>query len=404
MKRKLDDWLTSYEEYTSYSEAPASYHTWTGISCIAGALQRKVYIKWPRPIYPNNFIILVGPSGHARKNDAIQEGKVMLKSLTMPIISDDNSPESIIQQLAEDCAITFNDGDRTKVQTTATAFTPELATFTGNRNGKFLVYLTDWYDCADSWERRTKHQGIDTIRGLCFNLLGATAPDWIPYILTEEATGGGFTSRCIFIVEEDKGKIVADPNLLRPSPALKEDLLFDLECINMLTGELKFDEEAYELYTAWYIETMESDQRGDWAIPDPLFRGYCARRATHIKKLCMALSTSRGDSLEISGADWERGLNLLTAAENKMPNVFARVGTAAYVQQTADILAYITQNKKVTKADIMNRFYRSVDGTTLEVVIKVLVDMKKIRVILDIEGEDTRYEYIEDISASLGTS
>ena len=402
MARKLDDWLTGYIEYTENSEAPLSYHVWTGISCIAGALQRKVWINWPVPIYTNNFIILVGPSGHARKNDAIRAGKDILKELAIPFIADDNTPESIIRQLSEDCTGSFFHDGRTYFQTTATAFTPELATFTGNRNSRFLVYLTDWYDSADKWERRTKHEGRDEITGLCFNLLGATAPDWLPYILTEEATGGGFTSRCIFVVEEDKGKIIADPNLNKPSPALRASLVHDIEAISMMMGEMTFDKQGYERYIEWYTDTMERDKAGDWAIADPLFRGYCARRATHIKKIAMCLSASESENMKISLDQFERARALMENAEGKMPKVFSSLGSAVYVKQTTEVLDFIEAHGIVSKGEVMRRFYRSVDSTVLEAVIKVLVDMEKIRV--DITTGDTRYVFIKNLPTSARSS
>jgi hypothetical protein len=398
LTRKLDDWLTGYLDYTENSEAPLSYHVWTGISCIAGALQRKVWINWPLPIYPNQFIILVGPSGHARKNDAIQTGKAFLRGLNIPTIADDNTPESIIQQLAKECEGSYLYEGTARFHTSATAFAPELATFTGNKNSRFLVYLTDWYDSADKWERRTKHEGRDEITGLCFNLLGATAPDWLPYILTEEATGGGFTSRCIFIVESDKGKIIADPNLNKPSSALKERLTHDIEAIQMMIGEFTFDPEGYERYTSWYTDTMERDKEGDWAINDPLFRGYCARRATHVKKIGMCISASEGSSMQISLAHFDRAISLLENAEQKMPKVFSSLGSATYVKQTTEVMEFIRVHGTVSKGEVMRQFYRSVDSTVLEVVIKVLVDMQKIYV--DITTGETKYVYVTDISTT----
>jgi len=33
---------------------------------------------------------------------------------------------------------------------------------------------------------------------MCFNLIGGTAPDWIPHIFTRENIGGGLTSRIMY--------------------------------------------------------------------------------------------------------------------------------------------------------------------------------------------------------------
>ena len=394
MKRKLDDWLTGYIDYTENTESHLSYRIWTGIGVLSGALRRQVWMNWPDPIYPNQYIVLVGPSSQSRKSQAINPGKALLRELTVPVLPDDNTPESIIQYLESKCQDTFYYEGRQFISTTAPAFSTELSVFTGNKNTRFLVYLTDWYDSANRWERQTKHQGYDELIGLCFNLVGATADRWFPYILTEEAIGGGFTSRCMFIVEQDRGKIIADPNLHKPPDKLKQELVFDLEQISMLVGEIKFDTEAYDRYTSWYLQTAEEEGKGTWAVKDPLFRGYCARRATHIKKIAMAISVSEGEDLIITLEQFERAMAIMTAAEDNMSNLFSTFGTANYVGQTTDVMNFIRSHHRVSKSEIMRQFYRSVDSTILEAVIKVLTDMKRVR--LDISSGETIYEYMED--------
>jgi len=63
------DWLKAYLEYSSHSEAPKRMRFWAGVSAVAGALQRRVwidqaYFKW----YPNMYIIFVAPPGVVSKS------------------------------------------------------------------------------------------------------------------------------------------------------------------------------------------------------------------------------------------------------------------------------------------------------------------------------------------------
>src|SRR5574337_2223176 len=83
MPRELEDWLDSYLEYTDNSESPLSYHKWCGLSVIAGALQRHVYLRWGigQVIYPNVYVVLVGQSGRTRKGVALGLGKDLLKEV-----------------------------------------------------------------------------------------------------------------------------------------------------------------------------------------------------------------------------------------------------------------------------------------------------------------------------------
>ena len=63
MGRLLDDWLTTYTEYTSEQESPALFHLWVGTSVIASAMERRCYInRGYYTLYPNLYIVLIGES------------------------------------------------------------------------------------------------------------------------------------------------------------------------------------------------------------------------------------------------------------------------------------------------------------------------------------------------------
>jgi len=146
-KRKLHDWLTSYIKYTENSEAPTSYHAWVGISCIAATLQRHVYmVRGHAKIYANQYIVLVGPSGEARKGEAISIGRDLVESIGIPIIGEDNSQEAIIRDMSLSI-VTFTDKttNQIKTQCAVSCFAEELAVFTGYQNSTLLAYLTNWY-------------------------------------------------------------------------------------------------------------------------------------------------------------------------------------------------------------------------------------------------------------------
>lgn len=394
-KRQLHDWLTSYLKFTENSESPVSFHLWGGVSAISAALQRRVYIKWGHTtLYPNHYIILVGPSGQSRKGEAINIARGLVETLKVPLLGEDNSMESVILDMKNSIS-TYQDKGNGKLtfQCAISAFIEELSVFCGEQNTRFLAYLTNWYDSRNSWKRSTKHQGTDEIMGVCFNLLAATAPDWIPYILPREAIGGGFTSRCLFIVERGKSKIISDPDAIKEPEQLKKSLIHDLEVIYTLSGEMRFDANTREIYKAWYIEQEENIRDGRPAISDQMFQGYMARRAMHLFKLMMVMSVSRGSDMTLIEKDFRRALSMLLLAERRMPQVFSGIGRARYAQETEMILQYIAAQGSVTKAQVMNQFYRQVDDFSFDAVMKVLSAMKVIRVI--IKPGHTVYEYIK---------
>src|SRR5690606_41030710 len=109
-----------------------------------------------------------------------------------------------------------------------------------------------------------KQSGKDHLTGVCFNLLGATAADWLQSILPEEAVGGGFTSRIIFVVEEKKGKIIPEYSVTKEQLELKSALVHDLQQILLMAGEMRFEEKARKAYEAWYLDQeRKMDRRSE---------------------------------------------------------------------------------------------------------------------------------------------
>ena len=89
------DWISAYLKFTENTESPTSYHIWTAIACIAGALQRKCFMQWGlERIYPNMYIVLVGPAGRTRKSVAINIGQDIFKALELPLASESITPEA----------------------------------------------------------------------------------------------------------------------------------------------------------------------------------------------------------------------------------------------------------------------------------------------------------------------
>ena len=251
--RELDDWITTYLKYTEDTEPPKQYHIWTAVSLIAGALQRKVYIKWGfDTIYPNMYIILIGASGRTRKGTAMKIGRDLIKDIGINTSSESITREALIRAMSGTLANFTDASDRTiKFHCSLTAFSEELSVFLGQNDIKFLADLTDWYDSSDNWKYETKNKGSDHIQGVCFNLLGATAPDWLQSILPQEAIGGGFTSRVIFVTALKKEKTIVEPKITPEHKKMRKVLINDLGKISNISGEIVFDDEAKEYYKEW---------------------------------------------------------------------------------------------------------------------------------------------------------
>lgn len=376
MQRQLHDYLSTYLEFTKKSEPPTNYHIWTCLSVIAAAMQRKCYLRWGfKTLYPNLYVVLIGPSG-CRKGTAMNIGKDLLLEINgLKVASESITREALIRDM-KDGSTSFQDpaDPMPKFHSSITVISEELSVFLGQQNVKFLADLTDWFDCSDQWTYRTKGSGTDKIIGICINILGATAPDWLRSILPQEAFGGGFTSRVIFVVEEAKKQIVPDPRIPEEILALRPALIADLEQIANMAGEMIFQEETMAIYTDWYKKQSKSP-----AIKDPHFAGYCERRAIHVLKLSMVLSASRSCDRIITPADFSRALALLESVEPKMPRAFMGLGRAKYSDITSQLYEYLKRVNRASRADLLNKFDVDLDEYTLQLVMKTLEARKVVK-------------------------
>lgn len=401
MARELDNWLDSYLKYTDNTESPISYHTWCGLSVIAGALQRRVYLQWglAETIYPNLYVVLIGPSGRTRKGTAIGIAKSMLKATAgVTVVPESSSGRQAMILAMKRASKNFEDpiDGKIKFHCSVTAFSEELSVFLGQGDIAYLSNLTDWYDSKDDWEYETVGRGKDSLQGLCLNLCGGTAPDWIQSMIPQEALGGGFTSRVIFVVEEKKRKIVPEYVVDAETRELGEKLERDLERIANLSGEMTFDEDGKEAYVNWYIDQDTKLSAGQAAIPDTRFAGYCERRATHLRKLMLVCSASRGDDLKLTKADFLKAKGLMEAVEVNMGRTFGGLGKARTSAETDTVMDFIRSIGTTTRKALLQKFYRDIDPMTLSTVETTLEQAGKIKIKLLVQERDKMYTWIGD--------
>lgn len=369
MARHYPDFLTAYLKYVDKTESPASYHIWTCLSIMGAAMQRRTYLQWGmKTFYPNLYVVLVGPSG-CRKGTAMTIGKDLIKNVNGILVTSESvTREALIRDMREGVNQYVDPTDgQLRYHSSISVFSEELSVFLGQQNIKFLADLTDWFDCPDDWTYRTKGSGTDKIVGICPNILGATAPDWLKSILPSEAFGGGFTSRIIFVVEEEKRQLVSNPHIAPEVMAMREGLINDLQQMALMAGPFLFQTETMEFYEDWYIKQSKKP-----AIRDPLFAGYCERRATHLLKLSMVVSASRSNSRIIYRDDLERALLLLEAIEPKMPRTFLGMGKAKYSEMTALIYDYVKRHGKASSSELLNKFHLDLDEYSMKIICGTL--------------------------------
>lgn len=352
MNRHFPDWLTAYVEYASFGEAPKHMHFWCGVSAIAGALRRKVFIdqayfKW----YPNQYLVLVAPPGIVSKSTTAGIAMKLLKQVpgvkfgpdvvTWPALVTSFAEAKEAYEYAgewhEMCAMTLESS--------------EFGNLLNPQDREMVDLLVSLWDGKQgAFNKKTKHSGSDEIVNPWINMIGCTTPSWIAGNFPEYVIGGGFTSRCLFVYADTKDKFVAYPGLEVPATmkATELKLVQDLEKIGALCGEYRLTPAAIEFGTKWYRHHF--DNRPE-ALDEDRFGGYIARKQTHLHKLAMILSASRGSSMMVDVEDLITANRMISDLEKDMPLVFSKIGRSDASIHAERLAHYIDVRRVVSYSD-----------------------------------------------------
>lgn len=351
------NWLSYYSLYTNESESPDSYHLWTGLSILASAVRRNVWLNQGTYIlYSNLYVILVGPPGRVRKSTSIRLGRRLLLGIEgINFSADSITREELIRQLG-------------KISTTAkqaalTIHSTELSSLIEPSGIKMIQFLTDIFDSDFKWHYATKGQGKDTINNPVLNILAATTPSWIADGLPADVIGHGFTSRVIFIYAEDRRYLRPFPK--EPDANLIKDLQQDLDHISRLEGPFSWGKGTKDSYSAIYDE-IDKNKPDDYRI-----EGFHNRKDIHVLKVAMLLSISESDSLVISPTDVETAYSVLNTIEEAMGKTFSAVGKYDHAVDYERIVAAIADAGEMTSEEIHNRFYAVGDIKAIAMILQM---------------------------------
>lgn len=368
--RLLENWIQAYLAYTGESESPELYHKWVAISSISAVLRRRSFFDMSYfLLYPNMYIVLVGPAGRCKKSTAMRIGRgVFTSTPDIEFSADSTTRERFIQDMQQ----AHKNGE-----SAVTVHSTEFASLLTSSGMDMVVWLTDIFDCPPEWEHKTKIGGTNKIVGPYLNLLGATTPDWIAKAMPLDTIGIGLTSRIIFIYQDTPRRRPWRPKLSPEQLKLREMLVHDLNVIATLNGEFKFTNEADAAYDTWYQGRVEDPN----PTGDPRLNGYYERKPMHLIKLAMIVSASRRDDLMIRIDDFNAAQALFDEAEESMPRVFANVGKnplAVDVEEVHKALI-VHHDKGLAFGELMGMFKHSVRKDELAEVLDTLVMMNVIK-------------------------
>lgn len=337
-------------EYAGYGEAPKYMHFWTGVSVIAGALRRKVwideiYFKW----YPNFYIIFVAPPGVVSKSTTASIGHNLLKQIPGIQYGPDIATWQALVQTFANSKEAFEYNGKLHVMSAISLVASELGNLLDPTDKQMVDLLVKLWD-GEPVRKSTKNNGDDFIENSWINVQACTTPAWVAGNFPEYMIGGGLSSRCLYVYAEKKAKYIAYPSQHVPKgmDEMAEKLVQDLTSISKLTGQYVLTADAIEWGNNWYI-SHSSERHPELA--DERYGGYLARKQSHVHKLAMVLAAATSDKLEITAEHLMLAFTMVTDLEKDMLKVFEKIGKSDTSVYTDRLLTYVKTSGIVTYQD-----------------------------------------------------
>lgn len=196
-------------------------------------------------------------------------------------------------------------------------FPDELGALIHKYDEEFMSGLTTIYD-GDTYSQARRGGDLRLeIKHPLLNFFAGTTPANLIKFMPEGAWDQGFASRIIMLYSgEQEITDIFDLTRTKEGDASLDALMHDLSIIYTLYGEFAIDHDAHHAFHQWRLA-------GEKPVPQhPKLRHYCSRRTSHVLKLCMVASASRGGDLRITLSDFELARSWLLGAEHAMADIF----------------------------------------------------------------------------------
>lgn len=390
MSRRFPSFLDAYTDYANNGFLPPQFNVWSGLSIIAGALERRCWLPWDDTFsfYPNIYVLLVSMPGDGKSValnkavDLLQE--VQRRGVVLHVMPNQVTEAKFIEIMGHGHTFIEKVGEKELMhrQHAGYYFASEASNSLRNVYGEFIACLTDFYDCPRTWERATKKDGKKiSLTNVCVNLLAGSTFDYLGKLVNDENIMGGFASRLIYVVSRNKVVVPqefqlggANEKLTEERRVYREALIDDLTQIGQMVGAMRATPEFARAWETWYPE-YEKKRR---ALESEKAQSLLARTNVNILKVAMLLSASESNDRELKLHHWERALELVSAIQEKTPQTLRQARATSSERGngniTSAVLALLEQTPGLPLERVKSRLKVSnFNSSAVEAVVGALI-------------------------------
>lgn len=386
-QRNFNDWLAAFVDFASVGEAPLEVLYWVGVSTIAGALRRRVWVDQETFAWvPNFYIVVVAPPAIISKSTTANIGFNLLGQVEgIHFGPDITSWQALIQEMGGIGEEFEHAGGHYKMHAITCAI-DEFGTFLDPANREqvdSLIRLWDGKLGDRAFRKVTKTQGSDTLDNPWINMFACTTPSWLNTNFPESFIGGGLLSRIVFLSADRKrqrvpliGKAMRERARDRPEyKFMGLKLAADLRAIAALSGPMvltpaaeKYAEDHYHAHWDKYEGSHEAT-------------GFQGRKQTHMFKLAMVVSVSRGEFPVLDVHHLEEAEAQLAIVEPGVRSVLQIIGAKGITKASQELLDHLRAagGKALRREMFGKHFFRRLSNREFDEAVAGAISAGKLR-------------------------
>lgn len=324
MSRHFPDFLEAYYEYANDEVCPPVFHRWVGISILAGALERRVWIEFDRgkQAFPNLFVFLVAAPSIG-KSQSVRPGRSILESITrdgqeIRFLADQMTEAAFYQQLVTPQTFWVDDIQHNQSASFLSMDEASNSLKEVSGGGSIISALTEFYDCKPKWSRFTIKDGRKPITNVCCNMLVGVTFNYLQELIPAKNILGGFASRICYVIQDEVfvGKS-RRPGATQATSAARQKLIDDLNEIFRLAGPFQVSGEYWEAWEAWRPQNMLELQ----LMKSEKLQSLLGRRELNILKFSMIRAVSESSAMRLERRHWEAGIIMQQELEKKLTRI-----------------------------------------------------------------------------------
>jgi hypothetical protein len=372
-------WLGKYLRHTSGTEIPTRWNFWCGMSVLAGALRRNVFMDVGYDLWPNLYLIIVEKAA-SKKTTAIKFGKGIITTMNrllkargvedhqlIPLAPDSGTFVAFVEAIASQTIYVKDEFGRPQpVLADCTAYfaADDLVTLFSKHSfnvDSWIEGLTTLWDFKGPWVRESKAGGKHVLKDPALTFIGGTTMDWMRHGVTPTMVGGGFMSRCLWIIHPGgDDELHAYPRRLDPITEL--ELAQSLVPLTLLPRRRVEQTNAYRAwYQAWYVQfKFEQSQ----IMQDDKLAAYYSRRHVMLHKISLLLAISEGRFV-VDVPDGQLADAILRREEENLELAFAPISAHkdALLCELIVLKIHKSPGQTMTHSELLRFFLKRVGST-----------------------------------------